>query len=611
VYQKRLRLAYLVLCVGLLIIAARLFYLQVCRVTDIDPSYRLMPRPSWRTIPAPRGSITDRNGVVLAVDRPVLNLAVPYDILRGAGSAAEKGGQGAGIETWLAEACRVAGRDPAEVRETRRRIIERVERIRRNVLERARRTGRRIRKIREETIAHTLMEDIPFELAARIEAAPERFPGVVIRSSLKRTYPLKSLAVQALGYVVTARYDDPLEPRPIRGDPTIEPGDRIGELGAERAFDRWLRGMPGYCKRGRDEKTGEITREVIFPAHPGRSVTLTLDAEAQGRAEEALGERQGGVVVLDCRNGEILVLASTPTYDNNDLAAAFRAAREDQRSGLFLSKAMRASVASGSVIKPIVALAAAEKGAVTPGTTFVCEGAMRFGGRLWRCAGHHGRIEMVGAVEHSCNIWFYNAGLKAGPGAIVAMARSLGWGRKTGIDLPWEWPGFLPNPGVGWFPGNTLNLSIGQGNIHVTPLQVAVSMAAIANGGRVLRPHVLQGVRPPPEGYVAPESFVVREVALPPEALRAVREGMRRVPISGTARSEPFGPRLAALRVAAKTGTAETGNPQVNHAWIAGYVPWNAPRYAFAVVVHRTPGHGAEVAGPVAAAALEALMRDE
>ena len=476
---------------------------------------------------------------------------------------------------------------------------------------RARRTGRRIRKIREETIAHTLMEDIPFELAARVEVNPDRFPGALIRSSLKRAYPLKSLAVQALGYIITARYDDPLHPRAIRGDPTIDPGDRIGELGAERAFDPWLHGMPGYCKTGRDDKTGGITRDVIFPARPGRSVTLTLDAFAQRRAEEALGEQQGGVVVLDCRNGEILVLASTPIYDNNDLQAAFRAAQADQRSGLFLSKAMRDSVPSGSVMKPIVALAAAEKGVLTPGTTFVCNGSVRFGRRIWHCSGRHGRLEMIGAIEHSCNIWFYNAGLKAGPAAITAMARGLGWGRKTGIDLPWEWPGFLPNPGVGWFPGNTLNLSIGQGNLHVTPLQVAVSMAAIANGGRILKPHILLRITPPPEGHVHSESFVIRKVALPLDALRAVREGMRRVPISGTARQEPFGPRLAALHVAAKTGTAETGDPHINHAWIAGYLPWDSPRYAFAVVIHRTPGHGAEIAGPVAADTLEALMGDD
>ena len=318
---------------------------------------------------------------------------------------------------------------------------------------------------------------------------------------------------------------------------------------------------------------------------------------------------------MDCRNGEILVLASAPAYDNNDLASAWDRARENPRSGLFLSRAMRGAVPSGSAIKPIIALAAAQTNAVNPQTTFACERIMRFGNRNWTClGGPHGHINMAGAIEHSCNIWFYKAALKAGPQVLVAMAAQLGWGKKTGIDLPSESAGFLPTPATGWFPGNTLNLSIGQGNLRVTPLQVAVAMAAIANRGKILRPHILlRTTFPAPGGDSASppaESFILRQVTLPLAALEAVRAGMRRVPVSGTACRPPYGPRLAALKVAAKTGTAETGNPRLNHAWIAGYLPYDNPRYAFAVVIHHTPGHGAEIAGPIAADTLEQLTMD-
>ena len=369
--------------------------------------------------------------------------------------------------------------------------------------------------------------------------------------------------------------------------------------------------MPGYSQTRRDPETGQLTRQIIFPARPGKTVALTLSLSAQERAEAALGDHPGAVVVINCRNGEILVLAAAPAYDNNDLPAAWQRARREPRSGLFLSRATRAGVPSGSIIKPIVALAAAQAQAVTPHTTFYCRGAMTFGGRDWHCSGNHAQSDMTRAIEQSCNVWFYNTALKAGPQAIVAMAAQLGWGKKTGLDLPYEDPGFLPSPATGWFPGNTLNLSIGQGNLRVTPLQVAVAMAAIANGGQILSPHVLLSANPPDATSAPAESFVLRHISLPPAALAAIREGMRRVPVSGTARRPPFGPRLAALRVAAKTGTAQTADPRINHAWIAGYAPHDAPRYAFAVVVHRTPGHGAEIAGPIAADTLEELMSSD
>jgi len=610
-FRRRLRILYILLCIGIGMIAARLFYLQVLQVSDVDPDYRLIPRPDWKEVPAARGTIYDRNGLVLAEDRPVLNLAVQYSMLdartpadalcRVAGLRLRAAAL-AGPSAWMEEVSRYTNRTTAELEEARRKIVRRVRAIKAAVLARAARSRRRISRVREETIAHVLVRDIPFELAARIEADPERFPGVVIQSALERHYPQGALAAQALGYVIEARR--PAQGGAIRGDPTIMPGDRIGELGAERQFDGWLRGVPGYYETRKDA-AGVLQRHLLIEPQQGRAVYLTIDAAAQRAAEEAFAGRMGGAVVMDVRTGEVLVLATAPGYDNNDLGAAWAAARAHPEWRLFVSRAMRDSVPCGSVIKPIVALAAAATGKAGPGTTHFCDGTFRLGRRVATCPGHHGTCDMARAIEHSCNVWFFKTGLAAGAPAIVAMARQFDWGTRTGIDLPFEWPGRLPTPGPGWYPGHTLNLSIGQGDLLVTPLQAAVLMAAIANGGDVLRPRILLKVEPPPDDWEEPGSPVIRRVRLPPDALAAVREGMRRVPISGTARRVTG---LAALGAAAKTGTAQTNDPDINHAWIAGYVPWQRPRYAFAVAVHRTPGHGADTAGPIAVRMLQAVL---
>ncbi len=298
-FKKRLRLLYLLLCAGLVLIVLRLFYLQVLQVTDVDPSFRLLPRPDWKEMAPPRGDIRDRNGVLLATDRPVLDLAVMYDRLlppetptdplaRAAGMRIPTK-QVLGIESWLDEACHLTGEPVEEVIERRDRIVERVQTIRRTVLRRAARSGRRIRRVLEETVPHTLISDIPFELAARVEANPDRFPGAIIRSGTAREYPLEGVASHVIGYVVEARR--PEEGGPIRGDPTIVPGDRIGELGAERQLDKALRGVPGYYEIEVDRLTGAGRRDVMFTAQPGKTAYLTLDARAQAAAEAAFGRR--------------------------------------------------------------------------------------------------------------------------------------------------------------------------------------------------------------------------------------------------------------------------------------------------------------------------------
>jgi penicillin-binding protein 2 len=590
IFRQRVRIIYIILCVGMLLLAGRLFYLQVLQITDTDPDYHLLPRSTWRPITPTRGTITDRHGNLMAMDRSSLDLAVNYKFL-----ADEY------IEPWLAEACRLTGKTPDEVRARRDTIVRRVKAARERVMAwRRQRNMRSIDSIREEVIPHALIRNIPHGLVVRIETDPESFKGAMVMTSLQRIYPEGKLAAHTLGYVTRARRPD--SGGYIRGNPELEPGDRIGELGLERHHDALLRGAVGYYELAKDSKTGALNRRIVVPVRDGENLRLSLDMETQRRAEAALDGQMGAVVVMDVHNGEILVMASAPTYDNNDIADAYRRAHEAPRgTALFTNRAMRSSIPSGSVIKPLIALAGARAGKLTPRTNYFCGRTIRLGGRRWRCTGSHGNTEMERAIERSCNIWFYKAGMATGSEAIAKLLRECNWGSKTGLDMPWEHRGNVPTAQQ---RGSVLNLSIGQGRLLVTPLQVTVAMAAIANGGMIVRPHLRMHTDPD----TPPPNYVVRHIDLPTETLTAVRDGMWRVTgRRGTARRVR---QLRDMGVAAKTGTADIGNGTgLNYAWIAGYLPHDAPRYAFAVVIHNTSGHGGDAAGPVAAATLAQLVR--
>ena len=590
-FRRRLNVVYYVICAGLLMVGARLFHLQALQPTLEDPSQVLFPPKPFKEVPARRGTIRDRHGKLLAEDIPTRGLAIQYEHLLEP-------------EAWMPAVRQVTGKSEEEVLKARDTIVRRVKRIRAAV-------PRRIRKIREETIPHVLLADISDATIARVESDRKRFKGITVTESLRRYYPQGAVAAHVIGYLGRAQR---LAPNKKPKDLTIRPGDKIGLTGVEKQFDRLLRGVPGVVREetGRfprgSVKSGSRKRFFLFPAEQGHTVFLTLDLAAQQCAEQSLEGKAGAVVVMDARNGELLVLASSPLFDPNDVQAALRTAAQDSSFRPMLSRAIQDSVPSGSVIKPIVALAAASVGVAGPETTSDCTGSIIVGRRTFHCVPRgHGRADMVRAIEVSCNTYFYRLGMKAKPEAILKMARALGWGKKTGVNLPFEWPGRLPSVERRWYAGDTCILSIGQGNLQVTPIQVAVAMAAIANGGKVLRPTILLKITPEPDPLLERRDPVVRELDLPRAALRAVRAGMRKVAETGTARHIR---RLKALGVAVKTGTAETADSSVNHAWIAGFVPHDDPRYAFAVVVHRTSGHGADVAGPIAADVLETLLRE-
>lgn len=644
-FERRLHLLYLVICVVLAAITARLAQLQVWQRTAEDPDavlHRLVP---LQEVPPCRGPLLDRHGEPLAVDEPTLDLALHYRevlLLHALGGNALSDAERRKLTRYLRRHLAAAGREQlpeqeewrllvraltastvsaeeaAALSDYRRRRVEALsyatgrdnETLLRTVdaiVARVRRLQADLPKVTEvyaETVPHTLVRDISVDAAAQIEADRRLFPGAVVQADRRRVYPQGCFASHVIGYLGRAS-------SPARGevpeDPTVEPGDRIGITGAEKQFDRLLRGSAGLVNEEPETPGGARVRRVLFPAQAGACVYLSLDRAAQQRAEQELAGQTGAIVVMDLKSGELLVLASSPPYDHTNLGANEQAIAEGRRP--FLSRATQDSVPSGSMAKPLVALAAAAAG-ISPERTFTCTGEYRAGGQVRHCTGQHGLVNMDRAISHSCNSYFFEVGRLIGAGAIYTMARDLGFGHATGIDLPYEMRGRLPNPAAtrGWGLGDTLNLSIGQGNLSVTPLQVVVAMGAVATGGKVIRPTILHRIEPTPDPdvYAPPGSPVLAEIPLPAEGLNAVRAGMRDCPIGGTASRVPG---LRALRTAVKTGTAQTTDERINQAWIGGYVPCDAPRYAFVVVIHNAAGHGADIAGPPAVAVLETLLR--
>jgi penicillin-binding protein 2 len=369
----------------------------------------------------------------------------------------------------------------------------------------------------------------------------------------------------------------------------------------------------------------------------GNTLVLTLDAKMQKAAEVALSHARnaGAAVAIDVRNGEVLALASNPTFDPNIFSLPRRDPRrtraiehifetnlpEKQRTKKYLyNRAVTSHYAPGSTFKMVTGSAGLEKGAITPNTTFTCSGGLRLG-RWFGCWGTHGAQNLYGAYAKSCDVYFYQTALRlgnpesSGPAYLAKIARQFGLGSKTGIDLPTDGDGLIPDPDwrrrinrtrpdlARWYPGNTLNMSIGQGDVLATPLQMALVTAAVANGGTLWKPHLMKTVQDRNGKVTTTFKPQGKSVGIQPEYLAAVRRGLRQVVTSGTGR----GVALPQVAVAGKTGSAEDDNHGLPHAWWVCFAPYENPKIAIAVIVENS-GHGSENAGPVAKEMLEAAF---
>ena len=457
--------------------------------------------------------------------------------------------------------------------------------------------------------------DVGVETAVAVRTQPDRFPELSVIESTARRYPNGALAPHLVGKVM------PLSPESWRSiedrglDWTMATSvkkigkryrmdDVIGVSGIESACEDLLRGTRGYVTNWRAFKllsVERVTREVA--PEEGADVYLTLREDVQRAANEALAEAAGmadleftcgALAIVDVRDGSILAAASYPGYDLATFKDDYADLRDDPRHPLFF-RARYGALPTGSVYKIITAIAALEEGAITPGTTFTCRHVETFAGRPFHCTSTygHGPLSLVPAIEKSCNIYFYHTGLAVGGEALAK------WGDWFGLNEP---PGRVPVPRS---THGVVNLSIGQGGMQCTPIQVAAATAAVANGGRLYKTHFFHHAQKPDGEQVRAHEPSFKQVTVSRATLDTVREGMRRVVEgeSGTARYAGLNP----YRVAGKTGTAETGIEDQYHAWFAGYAPHDDPKIAFAVVSERTPGHGGSHTAPIMTLVLDRI----
>ncbi|MDR7418675.1 MAG: penicillin-binding protein 2 [Armatimonadota bacterium] len=565
------RVAHLAVAVGLLfvLLAGRLWSLQAIQ----GPYYRdLSEQNRIRdfVVPAPRGVIYDRRGQPLISNRAAFTVSVlPMEVR-----------QPARLADALAP---VLGIDREEIMTKigagRRRPFEPVP-LRRDV---------------GKTVVLTIEEN-------RLD-----LPGVVIQAEPVREYLHGHLAAHALGYLGEITEEE------LRVKPGYRAGDLIGKTGIERVYDAVLRGTPGRL-RVEVDAAGRPRRVLERqPAKPGQSLVVNLDATLQAVAEQQLAGKVGAVVAMDPRTGEILALASSPTYDpalfaGGISAANWRRLTGDRRLPL-LNRATEGTYEPGSVFKIVTGLAALSTGVANRHSIFHCTGALVLGRWVFRDLAAYGTVNFIRGTQVSCNVMFWTLGRGVGPDRLSRYARGLGLGQVTGIDLAAEAPGSIPDPEwkqrtwkEPWYPGDTLNMAIGQGFVLTTPLQIARMVSAVANGGTLYKPRLARKVLAPDGTEVmtfAPDG-APWNVDVPASALATLRDGLRAVVAGGTG----TGAAVEGLDMAGKTGSAENprGRP---HAWFAGYAP--ADRPALVVIAFIEHGYrGGITAAPIVKAVFEA-----
>lgn len=537
-----------------LLLIFRLFYLQVLKgglyyEMSVNNYLRVIPLPGYR------GCILDRYGRELATNKLSFCLEVLPDRLK----------------------------DKDKVFE----LLEEEFGIRRAQLEEIYRTN-----YRAPFYPVKLIEDIDKGRAIILKQKFNGVAGVKIVEEIKRYYPQGPLCAHVLGYLGEPSRKELEELKPYG----YRYSSLIGKSGIEKSFEPYLRGSDGGMLVKVDNKGRVI--EVLSEEKPGKGldVYLTIDLNLQKKAEELLGGERGCFIVMDVRSGELLVLASSPGFDPNiflggDIEVINAILKSEDKP--LLNRAIQGEYPVGSIFKLIVAIAGLEEGKLFKWNRFFCPGFYELKGKRYRCwkENGHGWESLKEAIVHSCNVFFYQASLKVGAGQIIKYAGLFGFGKRTGIQLPYERCGLLPTPEWKrkalrqiWYPGDTVNLSIGQGYLLVTPLQVVRFMAAIANGGYLMKPLICKAI----DG-IGCERQRPRKLAISAETLRFLRSALKDVVDDPTGTGQLA--KLDALKVAGKTATAE--NPHgAPHAWFAGFAPYKRPEIAFVAMVENGGGGG-------------------
>jgi len=445
-----------------------------------------------------------------------------------------------------------------------------------------------------------LKEDLSPRDLAFLQARRHTFRELDLVEGMRRKYPAQQIAVHATGYIGKASRRE----LAMREFLLFDFGSEIGKSGIERQYNRWLTGTAGSLQFLVDSSGRSIETVGEVPSVPGNSLRLTIDLDLQAVSELGLEGRKGAVVALDPRNGEILAMASAPTFDPNQFAAGFREAdwralNTDPASPL-LNRATQGAWAMGSVFKPIIGLAGLQTGVAGPEFTAHCAGGLNYEGHYFRChkRGGHGTVELVKAIAQSCDVYFYQLGAKLGIDVLERYARLAGLGDRTNVDLPDEVSGLVPSVRwkvrkslQPWHPGETVVVSIGQGAMSVTPIQAAHSIGGLAMGGvwhqpRLVSDRQMREINP---DYDSPRP---RTVAIDEEHLTTLREAMWQVVNGfGTGRQG----RLSGIDVCGKTGTSQRVSNELriksgradfeDDAWFVGFAPCSKPEIVVAALL--------------------------
>ncbi len=459
-----------------------------------------------------------------------------------------------------------------------------------------------------------LLGDIDWKTLAVVEARLFKLPGVSIEVESQRRYPLGSLAPHLIGYLREASLSD------LRKYKGLAIDDLVGKRGVERRFQNILAGRAGKKIVEVNAVNRLIKVKKIIPPVPGDDIYLTIDADIQMAAQNAMKGKVGAVVALDPRNGQILAFYSSPGIDLNSIDKNIVKLLHDRTSAPLMDRVVQGRYPPGSIFKIVVAAAGLQTGVITPSTIFYCPGYMRLGRRIFRCWDiyGHGKVDLYKGIVQSCDVYFYRLGLKLGPDKIAKYAHMFGLGQRTGIALRGEVRGLIPTPKwklrywqSPWQGGDTVNMAIGQGFVLVSPIQAAHMISAVANKqGELFRPQYVLAIKDWKGDTV--ESFkpdLQSRLDVKKRYLDDIRRALRGVVESkhGTG----WRCRIDGLEIAGKTGTAQVIE-QNRHtkekklkwryrdlAWFVAYAPFKNPKIALAVlVVHG--GHGGSAAVPVA-----------
>ncbi len=531
-------------------------------------------------VPGMRGLIYDRNGERLADNQPNYGLAIYLEELRQPGAWSNTINH---VETLVTQLSTIIGRPPEVTRDDiwahiRRRL----------------------------PLPLLVWRGLDEQTLARWAERSPGIPGVDIHIEPVRVYPNNETGCHLLGYVgraeITQDKDEPYH---------YYVPEMQGKAGVEKKFDDVLRGEAGG-RLVRVDVSGYRHDDIaVREPKAGHDLQLAMDLRIQQLLQSVLQGVKGAGVVLDPSNGDVLALASSPGFDPNVFVpristTTWNALIQNPGNPL-LNRAAAGCYAPGSTFKPVVAMAALQGGKANASTVFNCPGYLMLGRHKFKCwySPGHGVLNMQQALRYSCNVYFYRLGLLCGHKAISHMAMALGLGRKTGADIDYERAGLVPDEAWkrqkvndAWRDGDTCNFSIGQGALAVTPLQMAVVVSAIANGGYVYRPRIALGLRAPDSDvFITRPVKMVNDMHWSPEALHIVRQGMKDVIMSpdGSGRNA----RIEGVSVAGKTGTAEYGRKGSGkkYGWMLAFAPFKEPRYAIAMVVEEAVSGGVTV-GP-------------